>query len=99
MSTTSTRPRPPRPGAPDGSIRPTTHPLREPAALTPAMRSRRAVTLLLMTLVLPGSAQVTAGNRRLGRIGLRVWFGLIACAVLLGISYLMDRPFAIGLFT
>jgi LCP family protein required for cell wall assembly len=102
MSTTSTRPRPPGPDAPrasEGSIRPTTHPLRDPAALTPAMRSRRAVTLLLMTLVVPGSAQVTAGNRRLGRVGLRVWFTLIGLAVLLGIAYFMDRPFAIGLFT
>jgi LCP family protein required for cell wall assembly len=99
MSTTSTRPRPPRPDAPDGSYRPTTHPLRDPASLTPAMRSRRAVTLLLMTLVVPGSAQVTAGNRSFGRVGLRIWFGLIGLGVLLGVIYFFDRPFVIGLFT
>jgi LCP family protein required for cell wall assembly len=99
MSTTSTRPRPPRPDAPDGSYRPTTHPLRDPGSLTPAMRSRRAVTLLLMTLVVPGSAQVTAGNRRFGRVGLRIWFGLIGLGVLLGVIYFFDRPFVIGLFT
>ena len=99
MSTTSTRPRPPRPGAPEGAYRPTTHPLRDPGSLTPAMRSRRAVTLLLMTLVVPGSAQVTAGNRRFGRLGLRIWFGLLGLGVLLGVIYFLDRPFVIGLFT
>jgi LCP family protein required for cell wall assembly len=81
------------------SHRPTTRPLRDAAALEPPLRTRRAVTLLLMTLVLPGSAQVTAGNRRLGRIGLRVWFTLIVLAALLGVAFLLDRPFAIGLFT
>jgi LCP family protein required for cell wall assembly len=37
------------------------------------VRFRRAVTLMLMTLVLPGSAQLVAGNRRTGRIALRIW--------------------------
>jgi LCP family protein required for cell wall assembly len=47
----------------------------------------------------PGSAQVTAGNRRLGRIGLRIWFGILGLCVLLGITYFLDRRFVIGLFT
>lgn len=42
------------------------------------VRFRRAVTLLLMTLVLPGSAQLVAGDRRLGRVALRVWCVLVA---------------------
>ena len=37
------------------------------------VRFRRAVTLLLMTLVLPGSAQLVSGNRRVGRLAIRVW--------------------------
>src|SRR4051794_16986985 len=41
------------------------------------VRFRRAVTLLLMTLLLPGSAQLVAGNRQVGRIALRVWLGLL----------------------
>jgi LCP family protein required for cell wall assembly len=73
--------------------------MRDPASLTPPMRVRRAVTLLLMTLVLPGSAQVTAGNRRFGRLGLRIWCGLLGLVVLLGVIYFFDRPFVIGLFT
>jgi len=76
----------------------TTHPLRDPAALSPAMRTRRGVTLLLMTLFVPGSAQVTAGNRRWGRVGLRIWFGVLIIAVLLAVGYVLDRAFVIGLF-
>ena len=45
------------------------------------VRFRRAMALMVMTLVLPGSAQLVAGNRRIGLIALRIWFGL-AVAVL-----------------
>ena len=98
MSTTGTRPRssgtdPRRPG-----VTVTTHPLRDPAALSPAMRTRRGVTLLLMTLFVPGSAQVTAGNRRWGRVGLRIWLGVLIVAALLAVGYFLDRAFVIGLF-
>src|SRR4051794_19891491 len=41
------------------------------------VRFRRAVTLMLMTLVLPGSAQLVAGNRRTGLIALRTWAVLL----------------------
>ena len=37
---------------------------------------------MLMTLALPGSAQLVAGNRRVGRIALRIWFGLRRLPVL-----------------
>jgi LCP family protein required for cell wall assembly len=33
---------------------------------------------MLMTLVLPGSAQLVAGNRRVGRVALRIWMVLVA---------------------
>ena len=42
------------------------------------VRFRRAVTLLLMTLLLPGSAQLVAGNRKVGRVALRIWLALLA---------------------
>ncbi|WP_374457924.1 LCP family protein [Nocardioides sp.] len=41
------------------------------------VRFRRAVSLMLMTFVLPGSAQLVSGNRRVGRIALRTWFALV----------------------
>jgi hypothetical protein len=34
---------------------------------------RRAVTLLVMTLVVPGSAQLVAGRKQVGRVALRIW--------------------------
>ena len=43
---------------------------------------RRGLTLLAMTLVLPGSAQLVAGNRRLGRLALRTWASLWFLALL-----------------
>ena len=42
------------------------------------VRFRRAIALMLMTLVLPGSAQLVAGNKRVGRIAMRIWFVLLA---------------------
>jgi LCP family protein required for cell wall assembly len=42
------------------------------------VRFRRAMALMLMTLLLPGSAQLIAGNKQVGRIALRIWFVLLA---------------------
>ena len=39
------------------------------------VRYRRALMLMVMTLVVPGSAQLVAGNRRVGRIATRIWVG------------------------
>lgn len=41
------------------------------------VRFRRAVSLMLMTFVLPGSAQLVYGNRRVGRIALRTWLAVV----------------------
>jgi len=41
------------------------------------VRFRRAISLLLMTLVLPGSAQLVAGRRQVGRVAIRVWLSLL----------------------
>jgi LCP family protein required for cell wall assembly len=45
------------------------------------VRYRRALMLMVMTLVIPGSAQLVAGDRRVGRIATRLWAGLVALAV------------------
>jgi LCP family protein required for cell wall assembly len=45
------------------------------------VRYRRALMLMVMTLLVPGSAQLVAGNRRVGRIATRIWLVLVlACA-------------------
>jgi LCP family protein required for cell wall assembly len=46
------------------------------------VRYRRALMLMVMTLVMPGSAQLVAGNRRLGRIATRLWAALVVLGVL-----------------
>ena len=39
------------------------------------VRYRRALMLMTMTLVVPGSAQLSAGNRQVGLVALRIWLG------------------------
>jgi polyisoprenyl-teichoic acid--peptidoglycan teichoic acid transferase len=46
------------------------------------VRFRRALALMVMTLFVPGSAQLVAGNRRLGRLAMRIWLGLVTLVVL-----------------
>jgi LCP family protein required for cell wall assembly len=57
------------------------------------IRFRRAVALMLMTLVLPGSAQLVAGRKEVGRIAMRIWFGLIVTGILLLLLGLMSKSF------
>jgi LCP family protein required for cell wall assembly len=47
-----------------------------------AVRFRRALVLLLATLVLPGLAQFIAGNRMLGRIIMQVWAAIVGIVAL-----------------
>ncbi|MBT2515608.1 LCP family protein [Arthrobacter sp. ISL-30] len=58
-----------------------TDPVRYPAGAPAPVQTKRAFLLLLMTLFVPGSAQIVAGDRRLGRIALRVT--LVAWVLLL----------------
>ena len=46
------------------------------------IRYRRALMLMTMTLVVPGSAQLVAGNRQVGRVAMRTWMVLLAILVL-----------------
>src|SRR3954451_257805 len=41
------------------------------------VRYRRALMLMVMTLVVPGSAQLVAGDRRVGRLATRLWAVLL----------------------
>ena len=45
------------------------------------VRYRRALMLMVMTLVVPGSAQLVAGNRRVGRFATRLWAVLVVSGV------------------
>ncbi|WP_026553813.1 LCP family protein [Arthrobacter sp. 35W] len=76
-----------------------TDPVRYPQSAPAPLRTKRAFVLLLLTLVLPGSAQIVAGNKKLGRLALRltlvVWL-LVAAAVVLA---LVNREALLNLFT
>lgn len=61
------------------------------------VRFRRALTLMGFTLLVPGSAQLVAGNRRVGRIAVRVWLATLAVLAFLGVRLLLDKSFALGL--
>lgn len=60
---------------------------------------RRAVSLLLLTLILPGSAQIAAGNKALGRVVLRCWLALLAVVAVLALLSLMWPGLLISLGT
>lgn len=62
-------------------------------------RRRRAFTLVVLTLLVPGSAQLAAGNRALGRFAIRVWCAVLGLAVLLGAVFLLHRSLVFGLFS
>ncbi|MCW1249879.1 LytR family transcriptional regulator, partial [Acaricomes phytoseiuli] len=89
----------PQTSKPSGRPPVLTDPLRYPQSASAPMRSKRAIVLLLLTVFIPGSAQAIAGNRRLGRLALRVTFTvwlLIIAAILLAI---FRRDLLISLFT
>src|SRR5262245_46790456 len=54
------------------------------------VRYRRALMLMVMTLVVPGSAQLVAGNRTVGRVATRIWAALVLLVVggmVLGVAH------------
>jgi LCP family protein required for cell wall assembly len=70
---------------------------------TPLRRSqgiamRRSLVLMGMTIVMPGSAQLAVGKRRLGLVGVRIWMTLIGLLILVGVLLLTPaRATIIGL--
>ena len=61
------------------------------------VRFKRALALVLMTLVLPGSAQIVAGSKRAGRWVWRIVAGLIAIVIFLVLLGLVWRSGTINL--
>jgi polyisoprenyl-teichoic acid--peptidoglycan teichoic acid transferase len=63
------------------------------------MRFRRALVLVLGTLVAPGSAQLSAGHRRVGRLTISVAVGVVCAAVLLVGTWFVSPPLVLRLFS
>ena len=77
---------------PDPSPGPTGR--RDPDERAARVRFRRAVALMVMTLVVPGSAQLVAGNRDVGRIAMRIWMVLVVTGVVGVVTAAIWHPFA-----
>lgn len=74
-----------------------TNPVRYPSGAPAPVLAKRAFLLVLLTLLVPGSAQVVAGNRRLGRIALRVTLTVWTLALLAVVLLLAARSTLINL--
>lgn len=55
------------------------------------VKLRRAITLTLMTLIVPGSAQLAAGDKRVGRIALRIWLTCLGVVLMLVVIAMLSR--------
>lgn len=55
------------------------------------VRFRRAVALMVMTLLVPGSAQLAAGNRTVGRVAMRIWIGCLAAGLVVLLVSVVHR--------
>jgi polyisoprenyl-teichoic acid--peptidoglycan teichoic acid transferase len=63
------------------------------------IRFRRAVTLMVMTLFLPGSAQLVAGRKDVGRLALRIWLAILATLAVVVLVSLVWSGFAFSLLS
>ncbi|MFF1384836.1 LCP family protein [Arthrobacter sp. NPDC058288] len=85
-----------RPQAPQQAL---TDPVRNPSNAPAPVRTKRAFVLLLLTLFIPGSAQIVAGDRKLGRIALRVTLTVWGLAIAGLVLLLVNRTLLIGILT
>jgi LCP family protein required for cell wall assembly len=76
-----------------------TDPVRYPASAPAPVRTKRAFLLILLTLFVPGSAQITAGDRKLGRIALRVTLTVWALLILALVLLFTNRTLLINIVT
>ncbi|WP_374946688.1 LCP family protein [Agreia sp.] len=74
-------------------------PIRYPDVASPKVMTARAWVLVVLNFVLPGSAQVLAGSRRLGRFGLGCTLALVGLAIVAGIVYLIWPQVIFSVFT
>ncbi|MBC7519300.1 MAG: LCP family protein [Microbacteriaceae bacterium] len=73
------------------------NPVRFPDLRAPALMSRRGWWLVVLNLLIPGSAQLLAGNRRLGRFGVVVTFSFWALGIIAATTAAVSRPIVVSL--
>ncbi|MGO1734845.1 MAG: LCP family protein [Leucobacter sp.] len=74
-------------------------PLRNPDRASSPLMTKRARWLVVVGFLLPGSAQVLAGNRRLGRFGLGMTILLLVLGALSLAGFFFARTFTLTVFT
>ncbi|WP_458779171.1 LCP family protein [Arthrobacter sp. D3-16] len=76
-----------------------TDPVRYPVSASSPVRTKRGFVLVLLTLLVPGSAQLVAGDRKLGRAALRVTLCVWAVLLLAVLLLLLNRTLLINIIT
>ncbi|MDX6276098.1 MAG: polyisoprenyl-teichoic acid--peptidoglycan teichoic acid transferase, partial [Nocardioidaceae bacterium] len=66
---------------------------------SPRVRFRRAIMLVLMTIVVPGSAQIAVGKKAVGWFAVTVWVGLVGGGAYILYKLRTDRATVIDWFT
>lgn len=75
-------------------------PLRQPDTTDPEFMTRRAWWLVAANVIVPGAGPLLAGNRRLGRLGLRLWlFAVLAILVAVLLLLVLRGPLLFVLTT
>lgn len=74
-------------------------PVRYPDLRDPSVMTRRAWVLVVLNLLIPGSAQLLAGSRRLGRFAVMTTFILWMLVIVAGLLYVLARPTFITIAT
>ncbi|HET7174336.1 MAG TPA: LCP family protein [Nocardioidaceae bacterium] len=70
-----------------------------PNSAAERVRFRRALTLLLMTVALPGSAQLAAGNKQVGRVAMRTFLAALSALAAFAVTALVSRHAVLTLLT
>jgi len=65
-------------------------PIRYPNSGSSQVMTRRAWWLVVLNILIPGSAQVLAGSRGLGRFGLRATISFLTLVVIAGVVYALN---------
>jgi LCP family protein required for cell wall assembly len=67
--------------------------------LSLSLRTRRAVALLVLQVLVPGSAELAVGNRRLGLVVLRTWAATVLLLVATGLLWLVTPRLVLRVIT
>lgn len=77
----------------------TSSPVRYPDTTSPAFMTKRAWWLVVLNFLIPGSAQLLAGNRKLGRFGVGATFVLWALVIIAVLAFSLAQSAFVTIVT